>query len=402
MRILQICNKPPYPPYDGGSIGMHNLTQSFLDAGYKVKVLSINTPKHKVELNSLPNDYREQTGIEFGFIDTDVRAKDALFNLIFSRRSYNIVRFEDKDFAELIMKTLKENEFDIVMLESVFLNYYVPVIRKFSKAKIVLRAPNVEYKIWERMAEEEKNPVKKYYLKLLAKRLKKEELASYQKFDAICTVSANDLQQIKAHGYQKPIEFIPIGLDVTKKQRIIEKQVPEYPSLFHIGALDWRPNQEGLSWFLDFVWSKLSKQFPKMKFYIAGRGDASWLDISKYNHQLVFLGEIDDAAAFIQSKAIMVVPLFSGSGMRVKIIEGMMMGKAIVSTTIGVEGIMARHEHDILIGDTPHDFIEHLSRLVSDKDFFEKISAQAKATALENYNHEKLTSKLKAFLDTLV
>ncbi|MCK5856648.1 MAG: glycosyltransferase [Bacteroidales bacterium] len=399
MKILQICNKPPFPPQDGGSIGMHNVTQGLIDAGHQVKVLSVNTPKHFVDINNLPKEYRETTQIEFGFINTDIKALEALSNLALSNRSYNISRFEDKSFENLIVKVLRNQKFDIIQLESVFLNYYIDSIRKNSDAKIILRAPNVEFMIWERMAQEEKKTLKKRYFKVLAKRLKKEELEAIRRFDAIYTVTQNDLNIFKSHACKIPMEFIPTGVDVTKNINI-DKVESEYPSLFHIGALDWMPNKEGILWFLDKVWKKVSENNPNIKFYIAGRGDASWLDVKLYKN-VVLLGEIDNAANFIKSKAIMIVPLFSGSGMRVKIIEGMTLGKAIVSTSVGVEGIIHNHKQDLLVADSPKEFIDALELLLKNKPYFENICKSAKETVEKNYANSALTDKLIRFLESL-
>ena len=137
-----------------------------------------------------------------------------------------------------------------------------------------------------------------------------------------------------------------------------------------------------------------------MKFYIAGRGDASWLQKEKINN-IEILGEIKDAAAFIKSKAVMIVPLFSGSGMRVKIIEGMYLGKAIVSTSIGVEGIIHKNGEDILIADNPEDFIAQLSALIIDKSKFISICNNAVTNVSINYNNKLLTEKMIDFLKSL-
>ena len=400
MNILQICNKPPFPPQDGGAIGMHNITQGLLDSGHMVKVLSVNTPKHFVDINKLPEDYRLKTKIEFGFINTDLSYVSALYNIIFSKRSYNIIRFEDAKFEELLIQNLNKEQFDVVQIESIFLNYYVDIIRKNSKAKIVLRSPNVEFMIWERMASMEKHYLKKNYLSLLAKRLKREELAALNKFDALYTVTENDLEIYFKNGCIIPMEYIPTGVDVSKSISENPEGV-EYPSIFHIGALDWMPNQEGLIWFLDNVWVTLNKKFPSLKFYIAGRGDASWFIDHKYPN-VELLGEIDDAASFIKSKAIMIVPLFSGSGMRVKIIEGMAMSKAIVSTSVGIEGIIHQKDENVLIANKSEEFIIELSSIIEEKSKFDYICERARNNIKQYYGSDVLTTKLIKFLDTIV
>jgi glycosyltransferase involved in cell wall biosynthesis len=399
MKVLQLCNKPPFPPQDGGTIAMNNISHGLLEAGCELKIVSVNTEKHHIDINDLPIDYVNKTRIEFINIDTKVRALPALFNLLFSTRSYNIVRFEQESFENRLRELFEEEDFEVVIIESIFLNYYVDVIRKYSKSKIVLRAHNVEFLIWKRLAKDENSFLRGIYLSSLANRLKREELDALEKFDAILTVSETDKQKFQEFNIKTLIKSIPIAIDVTKSLSIQDIDI-DFPSVFFIGALDWLPNVEGLKWFITNVWSKLNQEYPELKFYIAGRGDASWLQKGKINN-IEILGEIKDAAAFIKSKAVMIVPLFSGSGMRVKIIEGMSLGKAIVSTSIGVEGIIHKNGEDILIADNPEDFIAQLSALIIDKIKFTSISNNAVTNVSINYNNKLLTEKMIDFLESL-
>ncbi len=400
LRILQICNKPPFPPKDGGAIGMHNVSQGYIDSGFDLHILSVNSNKHFVDIDTLPQSYIDNTNFNAVEVDLDIKVFSAFANLVFSKRSYNIERFYNKEFGDKLTEILENKEFDIIQIESIFLKDYIPTIRKYSKAKLVLRAPNVEFVIWNRLAQIEKSFLRRFYLNILAKRLKKEELIAFDKVDAIYTVTENDIKLIKSLGIKKPIEFIPTGVDVTKDLSI-EGVNTEYPSIFHMGALDWLPNQEAVKWLLDNVWPSIYKEFPKLKFYIAGRRPPQWLmDLRIDGVEVV--GEVDDAAAFIKSKAIMPVPLFSGSGMRVKIIEGMMLKKAIVSTTIGIEGIIHKDGKDVLIANTPQEFIDSIRKLIWKEDFYKSICFNARENAKRNYSNKVLAEKLNSFISSIL
>ncbi len=400
LRILQICNKPPFPPKDGGAIGMHNVSQGFIDSGFDLHILSVNSNKHFVDIDTLPQSYIDNTNFNAVEVDLNIKVFSAFANLVFSKRSYNIERFYNKEFGDKLTEILENKEFDIIQIESIFLKDYIPTIRKYSKAKLVLRAPNVEFVIWNRLAQIEKSFLRRFYLNILAKRLKKEELIAFDKVDAIYTVTENDIKLIKSLGIKKPIEFIPTGVDVTKDLSI-EGVNTEYPSIFHMGALDWLPNQEAVKWLLDNVWPSIYKEFPKLKFYIAGRRPPQWLKDLRIDGVEV-VGEVDDAAAFIKSKAIMPVPLFSGSGMRVKIIEGMMLKKAIVSTTIGIEGIIHKDGKDVLIANTPQEFIDSIRKLIWKEDFYKSICFNARENAKRNYSNKVLAEKLNSFISSIL
>ncbi|PID95523.1 MAG: hypothetical protein CSA94_01155 [Bacteroidetes bacterium] len=399
LKILQFCNKAPYPPVDGGAIGMHNVSQGLIDEGNQLKLLTFETHKHPIQTSEIPDSYIETTRLESVFVDLRVKKTDALKNLLFSKRSYNIVRFFDVKMKDKLIEILQQEHFDIIQIESIFLKDYVPIIRQYSKAKVVLRAPNVEYVIWDRLSEIEKNPFKKYYLSVLAKRLKREEIAAYHLFDAIYTVTQEDLEIIKQHCNDKPMAFIPTGIDVTKDLDVSKVPV-EYPSIFHLGALDWFPNQKGIQWFLDHVWKVLHEKYPNLIFYIAGRRPPEWLkQLNLPNVKMI--GEVKDAGHFIKSKAIMIVPLFSGSGMRVKIIEAMMLQKAIVTTSIGIEGIIHEHEKNVMVADHAEDFIASIIKLVDDQTLYESICKTAKENAAQYYSNAILTKKLMDFFYTL-
>lgn len=398
MRILQVCNKPPFPPYDGGSIAMNNITDGLIKEGHDIKLISVNTDKHYVDLQHLPTDYLKNTNIELVYINTRLSPIKALINLLFSKRSYNIVRFESAKMEDKLVKTFSEEEFDIIIIESLFLNHYVEIIRKNSNAKIILRAHNAEFVIWERLAQEATNPLKNKYLSILAKRLKREEVQALGKFDGILTVSDNDKQLFQQLCSIKAIESIPIAIDVTKN--INSNYDIEHPSLFFIGAMDWRPNQEGLQWFLDQVWLKLHRLYPNLVFYIAGRGESNWLDLKKYKN-VTFCGEVDDATKFFKTKSIMLVPLFSGSGMRVKIIEAMTLGKAIVSTTIGAEGIGCKDHENILIADSEDEYFYAIKDLIENRELYNLLCKNAVKFSHVEFSNSAITKKMLRFINSI-
>ncbi len=120
---------------------------------------------------------------------------------------------------------------------------------------------------------------------------------------------------------------------------MISEVKPQRQSVFHLGSLDWMPNQEGVKWFVESVWPLVLAEQPKATFHIAGRDIPDWVNAYHGKNNVFVAGEVNNAADFMNSKEIMIVPLKSGSGMRVKIIEGFAAHKAIVSTTVGAEGI---------------------------------------------------------------
>ena len=399
MNILQLCNKVPFPPKDGGCIAMNNLTQGLIAEEHSLKILAVNTRKHFTDIEKLPLDYRSKTNIEAIFIDTEIKITDAFLNL-FTNKSYHIERFYSKHFEAKLVEILKSESFDIVQLESLYVSMYVPIIRKYSKAKIVLRTHNVEHKIWEQTLQLTKNPLKKAYLGILATRLKKYELNSLQTFDAIATITKEDELYLKKSGFLKAIDTFPFGVDF-KNDTENNLQHEEYPSVFHIGAMDWQPNIEGINWFLNNVWDLLNAKHPHLKLYLAGRNMSAELkQLKKAN--VIIVGEVENSNDFIQSKGVMIVPLLSGGGMRVKIIEGMSLGKTIVATSIGAEGVDCENNKNCIIANDADEFAEAISKCISNKLFYNEVGKNAKKLAIEKYNNADICKRLTQFYKMLL
>jgi glycosyltransferase involved in cell wall biosynthesis len=393
MKVFFICNKSPFPPREGGPLAMNANIQSLLKAGHKVKVLALNTNKYFIRDSEIPEEYHEKTGIEFVYTDLSIKPIDAFLNL-FSSKSYHVERFIRDEIKIKIGEILQKEKFDIVQLEMLYMTPYIETIKKFSDAKIVLRSHNIEHLIWDRITEITKNPVKKIYLSNLTRKLKNFELNKLNVYDGIITISKKDAAYFKEHGCTIPLEEVPFGVEVNEYQP--GDQDFEFPSLFHLGSMNWVPNEEGIKWFIDQVWPLFSQKYPKVKLYLAGRMMPDWLTNLNIKN-IEVLGEVDDAKEFINSKAVMIVPLFSGSGIRIKIIEGMALGKAIISTTIGAEGINYTHGKDIFIGDDPESFMKAIEKCFADKEVCHQLGFNARKLIENQHSLEHVLAKLESF-----
>ena len=391
MKILQLCNKPPYPPVDGGTMAMNSITQGLLAQGCDVKVLSVMTDKHPVDSHRMTDLYRSQTHFESVYIDLRVKALPAMGAMLCGE-SYHVKRYINPDFAAKLRQILEAEQFDIVHVESIFLTPYVPLIRKLSNARIILRAHNVEHLIWKRVAQSCHNPLKRWYLKHLSLTLRAYELEHLNDYDAIICITDNDANTFRNNGCRKPVTTIPFGITAEESPAI----AVEPDSLFHIGAMDWLPNQESIQWLLDDIWPVVHRQVPQAKLYLAGRKmPEHWMNTAIDGVSVI--GEVPDAMYFIASKKINIVPLLSGSGIRVKIIEAMSIGKTVITTSVGAQGINYTDGVNILIANTPQEFADHIKHCLDDDAFCQSIGHAAASLIAEQYDETLLSQKLINF-----
>lgn len=392
LRILQLTKKLPYPLKDGESIAIYNLSKALKELGCEMSLLSMNTIKHYTDKDLARQHLKHYKEVQCVYIDNRIHFLDALKNL-FSLDPYHITRFISKEYEEALIEILKKNLFDIVQLETLYLTPYIPVIRKYSSAKICMRAHNIEHEIWERYTSNEGISFKKFYLEHLTRKLKKYELFHLNDYDLLISVSQRDLKRFKNLGYLNGAVNSPIGLKLDHYQQIDSKEGQCFNVCF-IGAMDWLPNMEGLEWFLAKVWPHFIERNSESRLHIAGRNmecDA----FSSLDPSIIIHGEIDDAKKFMFKSDVMIVPLFSGSGTRVKILEGMALGIPVISTQLGMEGIEAKDGREVIIADSPLDFIHALESLKQNLELREKIGKKAKKFIIKNYDAIQNAMELK-------
>ena len=398
MKILQLTKKFPYPLKDGESIAVTNLSKSLVAHGCEMTLLSMNTSKHFVEIDQLPDTYNHYKSIHTVYLDNRVTAIGAITNL-FSSESYHVSRFDYNEYREKLVELLNAEDFDIIQLETLYLAPYIETIKTYSKGKVVMRSHNAEFEIWNRIVASTSLLPKKWYLKYLTNKLRKFELERLEHYDALVTVTQRDLNKYKSLGYNGRGMYSPIGININQyepKENDLTK-----PNLSFIGSLDWIPNLNGLSWFLKEVYPTIVKKYPNLIFNIAGRNTPkSIVDLT--SDYIMIHGEVESAIDFINDHPIMIVPLLSGSGMRLKILEGMALSKVVISTSIGAEGINAVHKESILIADTPAEFLECIKWLMDSPLRMTQVGESARQFIGEYFDENQNTEYLVRFYKSLV
>lgn len=393
-----LTNRIPYPLKDGGSLAMHYFIEGYLEAGVKLSLLSMQTTRHFVDLNKLPLVYGKLSWFKTIEVDNAIKPLDALLNL-FSSKSYHIARFESKKYEQALIEVLQRESFDYIQLESLFLTPYVSTIRKYSNAKIILRSHNIEYLIWKRLSIQTQQPLKKWYLKLLAKRLEQYELAHLNDYDIILPISDNDKKFYKEHQTTATLHTISFGIRINNlfNQNVLDINAP-HMKIYHLGAMDWLPNIEGVIWLVKEVMPKIRAAKANITLHLAGRNMSNAIkDLAAPD--IIIDGEVDNAMLYESDKHILCVPLLSGGGVRIKIFEALAQGKAVVTTTVGSEGIKVVNKKDILVAYTAQEFAEHILFLYHNRQAIESIGQSGQQVIKNQYNRDQQIKDLLDFLN---
>jgi len=375
---------------------MNSIITGLLDAGHQVKILAINNEKYKVSEADIPDDYKRKTGIELIDVDLQVRPTKAFLNL-FTKKSYHVERFISKDFEARLVEVLQKEQFDVVQLEMLYMAPYVATIREHSKAMIVLRAHNVEHLIWERIAKETKFFVKRWYINHLARTLKNYELDAIETVDGIAAITRKDAAFFRKY-CSKPVVDIPYG--VYPEEFTPKTEIEGHPKFYHIGSMNWMPNEEGIRWFIDEVLPKTVEKVPQFVYHLAGRNMPEWLT-NLNNPNINVIGEVPDAKEFVSNHDVAIVPLLSGSGIRIKIIESMAMGKTVITTRVGAEGILYDEEVNIIIAENVAKMVEAIRSINENPQIAVKIGEEARKLVEETYDNRKIISRLLMFYEQI-
>jgi glycosyltransferase involved in cell wall biosynthesis len=393
LKVLIIGSRIPWPLHDGGAIATFNLLKGLSDLGVDICYLSLNTNKHFVDDLTLKEKFSFLYKVRTRSINTNISAYKAFLNL-FRNTSYNIDRFTSQDFAQDIQDELNSDSYDLIHFEGLFVSQYINLIS--CNIPCLLRQHNIEFHIWKTLANAAKNPLKKWYLKLLANRLEKFELQTIKHFNALVGITENDKIALENFGFNGLLSSIPAGIEAD-----VPNETPiQFNSVYHIGSMEWLPNRDAMEWFHNSIWP-LVQVSPAPTFYMAGKHmPANYHSWNSDSFKVI--GEVDKLTDFVSDKSILVVPLRSGSGIRIKTLEAMFAGKAVVTTSQGALGIDLVHKKHALIADNAEDFANAINSLLTNHEYRNEIAKTAQEFVLKNYGNSSVSKRWIDFYNLLL
>lgn len=396
MNILVIDEEFPFPLNTGKRIRTFNLTKG-LTKYNQVSFLAYGDSKtdsyqfmkdNKIIPFTVPPPDRNKSGIKF---------YGKLFTNLFSPYPYIVTSHYTDLFHKRLLRLIEENEYDILVCEW---TPYALFIKNISSLKKIIVAHNIESMIWQRYYENEKNLLKQWYIKIQQQKVLNFEKNCFQWADGATAVSGNDANIIKTFNLNYEPEVIENGVDLNYFRP--SDNLVDLNTLVFTGSMDWRPNQDAVLYFVNEIFPLLKEQRPQIKVFFVGRNPPQHILKLNEIEGIDVTGTVDDVRGYIAKAGLYIVPLRIGGGSRLKILEAMAMKKAIISTTVGAEGLNVKNGVDIILRDKPDDFARAVLETLENQKLRNSFAENGLKLVRQHYGWDKISLKLNNYLEKVV
>ncbi len=325
---------------------------------------------------------------------TDVRF---LLESLATNDSFLMRRDDRAEMRATVKQLLHEEHIDVLHIDQLNMMRFVPVDWK---GPVILDEHNAVWQVMERLYKGAHNPVSHILLKREARIMRKLEGSCCRRAQVVLAVSEHDKEALReVAGKTTPIEVVPITVDTERLEPIWAARNPQPNRLFTIGTMFWIPNSEGVLWWLRQGYGHLRALCSEVTYDIVGARPTHTLQVAAEelaSEGVRLHGYVADAVPFWTSATLLAVPLLSGGGVRVKILEAMATGVPVVSTTVGCEGLEVRHDEHLLIADTPEEFAHACIRILQDKELAQNLAQNARQLILDKYDSKVALKTLDA------
>lgn len=377
MRILWVKADKLLPVHSGGNIRSYHILRH-LSAHNNVTFFSYYDGDHDENYErelaqQLPGAIAVCTKKKqlHGFM----RGLDYLFRLP-TRPPYAVSRFASFGIQERVRDWFRAKQFDVAICD--FLDAAVNFPGTFHIPSVLFEH-NVESEIWRRHAETESSLIKKSMYQVEFQKMLRYEQVMVRKFHHVIAVSENDRQLMSQWCEPSHITVVPTGVDLGQ-YKALPSQPTAHPLIVFVGAMDWEPNIDGVDYFCEQILPLIKARVPTARFRIVGRNPDK--RVQRWaSESIQVTGRVPSVVEHLREAAAVIVPLRIGGGTRLKIYEAMACGRAVISTTVGAEGLSVNSGHDILLADEPQQFAQAVVNVLNNEGFRRELEANAASTA---------------------
>ncbi len=404
MRILVVDEEIPYPLNSGKRLRTYNLLKP-LAARNDITFVC----RYHEHLKENTSSALRDVGIQPEVVPDPIpRKQGARFYLtllgnLLSPYPYTVASHASSRLVRRIAELCREKPFDLIHCE--WTPYAINLQPWLGKMPTLVDAHNIEAMIWHRNFQVETNLAKKAFIYLQWRKMAAFERSFFPQFSRCVAVSSQDALGIAQWAGKERVDVVDNGVDLAYFSR--KSSRPAKPetnwSLVFTGSLDWRPNVDGLIYFLDHIFPLIVARYPQATLTIVGRNPMPVLQHKVAGMQGVNLvGTVEDVRPYMESAAVYVVPLRVGGGSRLKILEALAMEMPVVSTTIGAEGLDVTHGQNILLADSPEDFAATVINLFENYDMATTLGNDGRRLVADRYQWQALADQLEMNWDLAV
>lgn len=406
MKILFLTNLLPYPLDNGGKIKTYTTLRALKNADNEIDLVCFteteDSQKNEVGLADICNEIHQIPLKLTTALNKRYMLKVAICSL-FSKYSFGVYKYISGELNGLLEELGNCKKYDCIYFDHLQMFLYFNKTRKLWRQAItVLDEHNCEYLIMQRNFEKSRNLVKKAFLCFETVKLKRFEKYALKEVDKVIVLSEQDqgvLQGLTNKSFDSTI--IPIGIMGASERHSPKRGYLNTINVLFVGTLSWAPNNDGLVWFMENVFPRISEKYSDLTMYIVGKNPGEKLkEICKQYSNVVVTGYVDSVAPYYSMCDLMVVPLFIGSGQRVKIIEGFSYGMPTISTSIGAEGLEYVDGENILIADDSERFVEQFEKM-QDEDVRCRLNRESIKTFDESYSLKAIEKKISIFIESI-
>jgi glycosyltransferase involved in cell wall biosynthesis len=399
MKILVVAPFLPSPPRFGGQRRIDGLLRS-LAQRHEVSVLSFTATDEFTEMSlAATRSYcaKVVTFPDMEFVDRrDKRLLQA--RSLVSRHSFeHLLVARRVEFSRKLQELVDRDDYDIVQVEFMQMAAAAFARRPGRRYRTVLDEHNIEFDIIKRTADAEVSTARRVYSAIDWRKLRREERKAWRSFDGVSVTSERDGAIITQLEPATRVSVVPNGADVD---HFSPPTTPcDADNLLFFGAMNYYPNNDGVHYFVREIFPLILKQRPNVKLWLVGPAPD---DVKRLRSPNIEVTDFVDAVEpYIDRATAIVVPLRLGGGTRLKIVEAMAKGKAVISTRIGAEGIDVVDGESALLSDEPRGFANHVENVLADAALADRLGKAARKLAVDRYSWAALTANLERFYDEL-
>jgi polysaccharide biosynthesis protein PslH len=397
---LFVATNLPVPPNSGQAIRTLSIVQALASSGHELNFVSFAGRGHAETLDPLSSYCREIDLMERELTNmshgADYLRRGGCLLLL---KPYSLERFRCEAMQARIQSQLSAWHFDLIVCDGLYALVNVPQ----TTIPIALNCHNVEYVIFKRYSQIERNVFKKCYAIMEAHLMRNAERLSCRRASIAMACSYEDRDTL--HQLHPNLRIVVVPNSVNTDSYSPDGSVSPgntSPVLLFQGAMDWYPNRDAVEFFVRTVLPLVRSECPTVKFIVAGRNPPpDFVEKLCAFGGVEFTGTVPDMRPYLSAATIVVVPLRTGSGTRIKILEGCAAGKPVVSTSVGAEGLDLEAGKDIILADDPAEFARSVITLLRDPTRRDAIARSGRAVVVERYSHLALRKSLDAVTASL-